>query len=232
MINYQFKNSVKVLLSLALILLFTSCNYNPYFTKFPYLYSTNKEIPLLNQITELKLNKEDTLKISSLSTLNRSLFNTVNKKLIPKMVVDNRLDKKTFDRTIRFVDSLCKSFASKVIYRGTSKNDSIYKTLITPTFLSNYDHLQMQGISFLGKKDGIYLIITVLENEILSWGADPPAGNYTSYNTLYEFFDIKDGIIVRYKGYSLGRCDLRKKEARYSPRYKHLKWVIKQLYKN
>ncbi len=180
---------------------------------------------------DIKLQKEDTLKIGSISTLNRLLFDESDHRLIPKMAVDSRFENKAFERTKNFVDSLTKNKKFKILYVGSNKNDSIYQSLITPYFLSNYDHLQMQGINFIGKQNGIYLIITILENKISGWGTTG-AGGSSHFNNLYEFFEVENGGVVKYSGYSIGWPNLRKPEKRFSPRYKDLKWVIKQLYKN
>lgn len=232
--NYFMVNRSKkcqFFLFIVLTNLITSCN--KHFVKFPLPpFVSNKSIPSILNVPPVYVLKDSLLTIQSISTLDRR-FNKGDGGLnrIQFMKVDNRDRDSTYKRTVRNLLKLNNEFK---IDLAVSKNDSLYKELMTDTFLQNFTHLDMQRITFNSNiKNGLYLIITNLIYEAeggLGIGGNLQGAGYNGANILYEFFNVKNGSTIQYTGFSLVR-GYTFSHTRGGPKLKELLWVLKNLYK-
>jgi hypothetical protein len=214
---------------------FTLFGCNRHFTKFHSHRAKNKKIPSLNILPQVQLSKDSITKLISISTIDRkNPHDEGGFAWIPYAKVTNRLDSNTFKLIVKYFDKIKQNKEYPILYEGSGINDSIYSTIYDKIFTTTYHHQMMQGINFSNKIDGLYLVITFILKRINGFGGGPSGGGgaASTSNTLYEFFQIKDGAIIAYTGYSLARADsFRSISQKGFPKYKDLKWVLKRLYK-
>lgn len=229
----KFWNRVKYQIFILFVLTswLVGCNKN--FIKFPPPgFVSNKKIPCILNVPPVYALKDSLLTVQSISSLDRKEENGAGFKLIPFIKVDNIASDSTYKRTIRNLLKLQTEFKISIV--NYYKNDSLYKTLMTNTFLQNFSHLDMQRITFNRSiKNGLYLVITNLmrraEGGIGVGGNLQSAGTVDS-NILYEFFYIQNGVPIQYTGFSLGR-DYTFSDIQDGPKLKEMRWVLKNLYK-
>lgn len=227
----QFVNlATKQFLLILIISCLIGCSRK--FIKFPVQpFTSNKTIPSIVQLPPVYVLKDSLLTLQSISTLDRRFNNGKGLHRIQFMQVDNKDRDSTYKRTVRNLLKLNNEFKIDI---AVSKNDSLYKELMTDTFLQNFTHLDMQRITFNSNiKNGLYLIITNLIYEAeggLGIGGNLQGAGYNGANILYEFFNVKNGSTIQYTGFSLGR-GYTFSHTRGGPKLKELLWVLKNLYK-
>ena len=209
---------------------FTSCN--KHFTKFP-LFKKTKQIQSKNNLPPINFNTPQIL--ISISTIDReNPEGDGGYKWIPYANVFS-YKKSTFNFIKTYIQKIEDVGKYSIKYKGSNKNDSIYKSIVTDTFKYLYNHLYMQSIPFTNKNDGLYLVVTYIISKSIPIGGGGGIGGGgagISSNTLYEFFEVNNGVSIAYSGFSVGKDDsFRRMNQKGFPKYNDLDGVLKKMIK-